>query len=59
MVALTVLVGQAILGWHNDIVDRERDLAHRTPDKPIADGRLDPGSAWYAIIVAALILVPL
>ena len=59
VVTLTVLVGQAILGWHNDIVDRERDHAHQTPGKPIGDGRLDPGSAWYAIIVAALVLVPL
>ncbi|KAA1422071.1 hypothetical protein F0U44_03725 [Nocardioides humilatus] len=59
VVLLTVLVGQAILGWHNDIVDRERDAAHHTRGKPIGDGRLDPGSAWYAIVVAGLILVPL
>ena len=59
VITVTVLVGQAILGWHNDIVDRERDEAHQARGKPIADGRLDPGSAWYAIIVAALLLVPL
>ena len=59
VVLLTVLVGQTILGWHNDIVDKARDEAHRTPRKPIADGRLDAGAAWYAITVAALILVPL
>lgn len=59
VVLLTVLVGQTILGWHNDIVDRERDEAHRTPGKPVADGRLDAGSLWYAIVVAALVLVPL
>ncbi len=59
VVLLTVLVGQTILGWHNDIVDKARDEAHQRPRKPIADGRLDPGAAWYAIIVAALILVPL
>ncbi len=59
VVLMTVLVGQTILGWHNDIVDKARDEAHHTPGKPIADGRLDPGAAWYAIIVAALILVPL
>ncbi|MDZ5621274.1 UbiA family prenyltransferase [Nocardioides sp. HM23] len=59
VILLTVLVGQTILGWHNDIVDKARDEAHRTPRKPIADGRLDPGAAWYAIVVAALILVPL
>jgi 4-hydroxybenzoate polyprenyltransferase len=59
VVLLTVLVGQTILGWHNDIVDKARDEAHDTPRKPIGDGRLDAGAAWYAIIVAALILVPL
>ncbi len=59
IVLLTVLVGQTILGWHNDIVDRARDDAHGTPGKPVADGRLDAGAVWYAIVVAALILVPL
>lgn len=59
VVLLTVLVGQTILGWHNDIVDKARDAAHGTPRKPIADGRLDAGAAWYAIVVAALVLVPL
>ncbi|WP_183095352.1 UbiA family prenyltransferase [Nocardioides stalactiti] len=59
VVLLTVLVGQTILGWHNDIVDKARDAAHGTPGKPVADGRLDAESVWYAIIVAALILVPL
>lgn len=59
VVLLTVLVGQTILGWHNDIVDRARDEAHGTPGKPVADGRLDAGAVWYAIVVAALILVPL
>ena len=28
LVAGTVLVGQAILGWDNDLVDRERDARH-------------------------------
>jgi len=59
VVALTVLVGQTILGWHNDLVDRERDARHHTPGKPIADGRLDPGSVWYAVTIAVLLLVPL
>ncbi|MEN8672093.1 UbiA family prenyltransferase [Nocardioides sp.] len=58
-VLLTVLVGQAILGWHNDLVDRERDSRHRTPHKPIADGRLEAGTAWYALVVALLLVIPL
>jgi UbiA prenyltransferase family len=59
VVALTVLVGQTILGWHNDIVDQERDAHHHVPRKPIADGRLDAGSVWYSITIAVLLLVPL
>jgi 4-hydroxybenzoate polyprenyltransferase len=59
VILAAVLVGQTILGWHNDIVDRERDARHHTPRKPIADGRLDPGTVWYAITIAVLLLVPL
>jgi 4-hydroxybenzoate polyprenyltransferase len=59
VIILTVLTGQAILGWHNDLTDRTRDTAHQTPGKPLADGRLEPGTVWYAIVVAALVLVPL
>ncbi|MFC5727495.1 MULTISPECIES: UbiA family prenyltransferase [Nocardioides] len=59
VVLLTVLVGQTILGWHNDIVDRQRDQAHGLTSKPLATGRLDPGTVWYAIVVATLVLVPL
>ena len=36
VVLLTVLVGQTILGWHNDIVDRQRDQAHGLTGKPLA-----------------------
>lgn len=59
VVLLTVLVGQTILGWHNDIVDRQRDQAHGLTGKPIAMGRLSAETAWYAIVVATLLLVPL
>ncbi|WP_090860754.1 UbiA family prenyltransferase [Nocardioides lianchengensis] len=59
VVLATVLVGQTILGWHNDIVDRERDRRHDLPGKPIAQGRLDPGTVWFALICGVLLLVPL
>lgn len=59
VVLLTVLVGQTILGWHNDIVDKDKDQAYGAPGKPLTDGRLDTGTVWYAIVVAALLLVPL
>ncbi|MDP2775971.1 MAG: UbiA family prenyltransferase [Nocardioides sp.] len=59
VVFATVLVGQVILGWHNDLVDRRRDARHETPGKPLADERLDPGTAWFALICAVLLVVPL
>lgn len=59
LVLVTVLVGQALLGWHDDVVDRRRDAAHRRTGKPVADGRLEPGTVWFAIACATLLVVPL
>ncbi len=59
LVFATVLVGQAVLGWHNDLVDRERDRRHDLPGKPVAQGVLDPGNTWFALLCAVLLLVPL
>lgn len=59
VVLATVLVGQTILGWHNDIVDRDRDKRHGAQRKPVADGRLETGNVWYALIIAVLLVIPL
>jgi len=59
LVLLTVLVGQALLGWHNDVVDRRRDAQHQRTGKPVADGRLEPGEVWFAITCGVLLVVPL
>lgn len=59
LVAATSLIGQVILGWHNDLVDRARDADAERPGKPVADGRLDPGTVWFALVCAALVVVPL
>jgi 4-hydroxybenzoate polyprenyltransferase len=59
LIFLTVLVGQTIVGWHNDIVDRARDAANETPRKPVAEGILDPGTLWFLIACATLVVVPL
>jgi 4-hydroxybenzoate polyprenyltransferase len=59
LVAGTALVGQVLLGWHNDLVDRTRDADAGRPGKPVADGRLDPGTVWFALVCAALLVVPL
>lgn len=59
LVLATVLVGQAVLGWHNDLVDRRRDEAHGNTRKPIGSGLLDPGTAWFALACGVLLVVPL
>jgi 4-hydroxybenzoate polyprenyltransferase len=58
LVAATVLVGQAVLGLADDLADRGRDQRHR-PDKPLSTGRLDPGTVWFALTCAVLLVVPL
>jgi len=55
----TVLVGQVVLGWFNDLVDRGRDARHRRTGKPLADGRLDPGTLWFCLALAVFLVVPL
>lgn len=57
LVFATVLVGQAVLGWHNDVADEERD---RRVDarKPLVDG-LDPGTVWFAAACGLLLVIPL
>jgi hypothetical protein len=59
LVFATVLVGQAVLGWHNDLVDRKVDAQRLPSGKPIADGYLEPGTAWFALGCGVLLLVPL
>jgi len=59
LVLATALVGQAILGWHNDLVDRTRDRRHDPVGKPVGGGLLDPGTVWFALICGVLLVVPL
>jgi 4-hydroxybenzoate polyprenyltransferase len=59
LVFATVLVGQAILGWHNDLVDRQRDEDHEREGKPVATGLLDPGTVWFSVACGVLLVVPL
>jgi len=55
----TVLTGQVVLGWFNDLVDRRRDARHQRTGKPLADGRLDPGTLWFCLALAVFVVVPL
>jgi 4-hydroxybenzoate polyprenyltransferase len=59
LILATVLVGQAILGWFNELVDRKKDARHDAPGKPVADGRLDPGTVWFVLAVGVFVVVPL
>jgi hypothetical protein len=59
LVLVTVLVGQVILGWFNDLVDRLRDARHHRAGKPLADGRLDPSTVWFCLALAVFLVVPL
>ena len=58
LVLVTVLVGQSVLGWADDLSDRSRDARHR-PDKPLSGGALEPGTVWFALTCAVLLVVPL
>ncbi|SEC40133.1 4-hydroxybenzoate polyprenyltransferase [Nocardioides exalbidus] len=58
LVGGTVLVGQSVLGWADDLADRRRDARHR-PEKPLGNESLDPGTVWFAIACAVLLVVPL
>lgn len=59
LIAVTVLVGQAVLGWHNDLVDQAVDRRHGREGKPISDGRLEPGGVWFALCCGVLLVIPL
>lgn len=59
LVLVTALVGQSILGWDNDLVDRERDARHDIPGKPVAEGLVEPGTVWFTLLCALLLVVPL
>ncbi len=59
LVLATVLVGQTVLGWDNDLVDEQSDRAAARTDKPLATGTLDRGTLGFALACAALLLVPL
>lgn len=59
MVLLTALVGQCVLGWANDLVDRRRDTAEGRADKPVARELLAAGDLGFALTCGLLLVVPL
>lgn len=59
LVLVTVLAGQALLGWDNDVVDEAGDRAAERTDKPLATDALDRGTVGFALACAVLLVVPL
>ena len=52
-VAAAFLAGQLTTGWSNDWLDRERDRRSARQDKPLVQGRLQPGTLRAAAVGAA------
>jgi 1,4-dihydroxy-2-naphthoate octaprenyltransferase len=59
LVAVTVLVGQAVLGWDNDLLDEQADRDEGRLTKPLVGGGLDRGTLGFALACAVLLVVPL
>ncbi|MFC4146680.1 UbiA family prenyltransferase [Micromonospora mangrovi] len=54
-VALTVLASQLAVGWSNDLIDADRDVAVGRTDKPVATGALRRRTLGVAAVAAALV----
>lgn len=59
LVAATVLVGQALLGWDNELADQKSDRADERATKPLVAGTLDRGSLGFWLACAVLLVIPL
>src|SRR4051812_15178365 len=58
-VAAAVLTGQLSIGWLNDLLDAERDVAVGRQDKPVAAGAVTRRTVALATLLAAVVCVPL
>ncbi|MDQ4118876.1 MAG: hypothetical protein M3235_18215, partial [Actinomycetota bacterium] len=54
LVALAVLSGQLSIGWLNDLLDAERDVATGRTDKPLAAGEIGRRTVGVATGVAVV-----
>jgi 4-hydroxybenzoate polyprenyltransferase len=59
LVAATLLTGQLSIGWSNDVIDTDRDVAAGRRDKPIAAGGVSRRSVAAAAAVAVALCIPL
>ncbi len=58
-VGTAVLAGHLAVGWHNDWLDAERDLAAGRTDKPVVTGAVSRMVVGRAAAFAAVAVVPL
>ena len=59
LVAVTVLVGQSLLGWDNDLAGDRTDRADERTSKPLVAGTLERGTLSFALACSVLLVVPL
>jgi 4-hydroxybenzoate polyprenyltransferase len=59
LVGVTVLVGQALLGWDDDLADERADRSDGRTRKPLVAGTLDRGTVGFALACAVLLVIPL
>lgn len=59
LVGAAVLTGQLSIGWLNDALDADRDVAVGRTDKPVVAGEVTVSTLRTAAVVAALACVPL
>ena len=59
LIVAAVFTGQLSVGWSNDWVDADRDIAVGRPDKPVVDGRVAVGTVRAASLSAAAACVVL
>ncbi len=57
--AAAILTGQLSIGWSNDLIDRNRDVAAHRAGKPLAAGRLTVAELRIGCAAALLMTVPL
>lgn len=58
-VGAAVLCGQLAVGWTNDFLDRDDDIAAARADKPIAAGEVPPTLVRNCAVAATVLSVPL
>src|SRR3954447_25970224 len=59
LVGVAVLAGQASIGWSNDGLDADRDLAVGRADKPVVQGAVTAHALRTAALCAAALAVVL